>query len=88
MYVVSVTPGDCNHPLGQTRMHSQRAYRFHYEATGDEGPDMARERRWPVEHVVYQRLELKDTEKEEKTAQKNQSRCFRAGGPRPRDDVC
>jgi hypothetical protein len=67
MYVVSVTPGDCNHPLGQTRMHSQRAYRFHYEATGDEGPDMARERRWPVEHVVYQRLELlKDDRKRRK----------------------
>jgi hypothetical protein len=22
------------------------------------GPDLARKRRWPVEHVVYQRLEL------------------------------
>ena len=39
-----------------TRMHSQRAYRFRYEATGDERPDMTRKRRWPVEHVVYQRL--------------------------------
>ena len=37
-------------------MHSQRAYRFRSEAAVDEGLDWARERRWPVEHVVYQRL--------------------------------
>ena len=46
-------------------MHSQRAYRVCSEAAGDEGSDLARERRWPVEHVVYQRLELlKDRENE------------------------
>lgn len=46
-------------------MYSQRAYRVRYEATDDEGPGKARQRRWPVEHVVNQRLGLlKDEEKE------------------------
>jgi hypothetical protein len=60
---VSVSPGDCNHPLGSGCTAKERIG-FRYEATGDEGPDMARKRRWPVEHVVYQRLELlKDEER-------------------------
>ena len=69
-------------------MYSQRAYRVRYEATGDEGPDKARERRWPVEHVVNQRLGLlKDEEKENPNPGMIKPVQFRAGRVRPRDDV-
>ena len=69
-------------------MYSQRAYRgVRYEATGDEGPDMARERPWPVEHVVYQRLDLLKDKGRKTPTPRIKPVQFRAGGVRPRDDV-